>query len=146
MKETFIFKQLSLIIAMTASLTACSNSTPPLKETLEGHWKVNTIQESAVIKSSSVYLKFNQENKLSGSASCNNLSTSYTSHDNALTIAPIATTRKMCSPALMNQEALFLQSLNKVKRYKVDNRQLTMYDHQGQLIIAAKRTKAVSTK
>ncbi len=146
MKETLIFKQLSLIIAITASLTACSNPTPTLKETLEGHWKINTIQESAVIKSSSVYLKFNQDNKLSGSASCNNLSTSYTSHYNALTITPIATTRKMCSPALMNQEALFLQSLNKVKRYKIDHNQLKMYDQQGQLIIVAKRTKVVSTK
>ncbi len=146
MKDIFNIKKLTIFVATTASLTACSSSSNIATEALEGHWKIHTIQQNAVIKNSSVYLMFNSKNKLSGAASCNNLSTSYTSYADSLTIAPIATTRKMCQPALMKQESLFLQSLSKVKRYKIDNSQLTMYDQQGQLKIVAKRMKTISSK
>lgn len=146
MKDILNIKQLTLLITISTTLTACSNSNLPSPETIQGSWKVQSIQEIAVIKNSSARLKFNQENKLSGSASCNNLSSSYNSQDNALTIAPIATTRKMCLPALMEQEARLLQSLNKVKRFELYNGQLSMYDQQGQLQIKAKRIKEKTSK
>lgn len=146
MKNTFNLKQLTLLMATSATLTACSSSNPPPPETLLGSWKVQTTQEKAVINNSSARLSFNHENKLSGSASCNNFSSSYSTHDNALTITPMATTRKMCSPALMEQELQLLRALNKVKHFQLNNDQLSLYDQQGALQIKAKRTKAKYSK
>ena len=53
----------------------------------------------------------------------------------------MAVTRKMCLPALMEQESRLLQALGKVKRFQLNNGELTMYDQQGSLQIKAKRTK-----
>ncbi|KGJ90030.1 META domain-containing protein [Colwellia psychrerythraea] len=135
-------RQLLLLLTVSTILSAC-NSSPslPPPERLAGSWMVSAIQDKPVIANSKAKLVFSEENKLSGSASCNNISTSYSSHNSTLKIAPIATTRKMCAPALMKQEAIFLQSLSKVKRFQVNNGELSMFDQQGMLQLKAKRTE-----
>ena len=135
-------KRLLLLATFSTSLTACiSSASLPIAETLPGNWLVETIQDKAVMVKGAAQLTFDQENRLSGSASCNNISTSYSSKNNSLTIAPIATTRKMCVPALMEQESKLLQALSKVRRFQLNNGQLSMYDQQGSVQITAKRTK-----
>jgi heat shock protein HslJ len=47
----------------------------------------------------------------------------------------------MCLPALMIQEAIMLQALSKVRRFQLNNDQLSMFDQQGTLQLMAKRTK-----
>jgi heat shock protein HslJ len=47
----------------------------------------------------------------------------------------------MCLPALMIQEAKFLQALDKIRRFQLNNDQLSMFDQQGALQLKAKRTK-----
>jgi len=146
MKDKLTIKQLPLFIALSAILTACSTLTPTAVESLQGNWKIQTILNKAVIKNSKTQLRFDEESKLSGSASCNNISSRYESQDSTLTISHIASTRKMCLPALMEQETQLLQALNKVKRYQLNDGQLSMYDQQGVLQIKAKRTKAKPNK
>ncbi|PKG84541.1 hypothetical protein CXF85_07995 [Colwellia sp. 75C3] len=135
-------KQLVLLIAISTTLAACnSSSSLAAPETLPGSWLVDSIKGKPVIANSMAKLKFTPKNNLSGSASCNNISTSYSSKKNAISIGPIATTRKMCLPALMDQEANFLQALSKVKRIQLENGQLSMFDQQGFLQLKAKRAK-----
>ena len=135
------FKQLLLLMTISTTLTACnSSSTLPPPERLPGSWMISSIQDNPVIANSKATLVFTEENKLSGSASCNNISSSYSSQNNTLKIAPIATTRKMCAPALMKQEASLLQSLSKVKRFQLNDGELSMFDQQGRLQLKAKRT------
>ena len=135
-------KQLSLFVALLTTLTACNSSSAiPSPETLPGGWLVQSIQGQHIIAKSTVKLIFSSENRLSGSASCNNISTSYNTQDNSLSIAAIATTRKMCLPALMEQESTLLQALDRVRRFEINNGQLSMFDQQGTLQLKAKRTK-----
>ena len=135
-------KQLSLFVALLTTLTACNSSSAiPSPETLFGAWLVQSIQGHHIIAKSTVKLMFSPENKLSGSASCNNISTSYSTQENSLSIAAIATTRKMCSPAIMEQESTLLQALDKVSRFEIINGQLSMLDQHGTLQLKAKRTK-----
>jgi len=134
-------KQLLFLLTVSTTLSACnSSSSLPSPERLPGSWIISSIQGKPVIADSKAKLVFTEENKLSGSASCNNISTSYSSKNSTLKIAPIATTRKMCAPALMEQEAILLQSLNKVKRFQLNNGELSMFDQQGRLQLKAKRT------
>lgn len=142
MNNTNNIKRLALMITLSTTLLACNSSTtlsPP--ETLPGSWLVESIKNKAVISQSTAQLTFGQKNNLSGSASCNNISTSYSLQNNSITFGPIATTRKMCLPALMEQESLLLQALAKVKRFQLNNGQLSMYDQQGSLQIKATRKK-----
>ncbi len=135
-------KQLVLLVTISTTLTACNSSTGlTAPETLPGIWLVESIQGKAVMTKSMAQLNFNQENKLTGSASCNNISSSYSTQNNSIHIGPVATTRKMCLPALMEQETRLLQALNKVKRFQLNNGQLSMFDQQGALQLKAQRTK-----
>ena len=70
-------KQLVLLATVSFTMTACSNVSPPALETLSGNWKVMSIQDKQILTNSSVKLNFSPDNSLSGSASCNNLSSSY---------------------------------------------------------------------
>jgi len=134
-------KRLVLLVAISTTLTACNSpSALSSPEKLLGSWVVSSIQDNPVIANSKVKLVFTEENNLTGSASCNNISTSYSSQNNTLKIAPIATTRKMCSPSLMKQESILLQSLRRVKRFQLHNGELSLFDQQGALQLKANRT------
>ncbi|TMM41483.1 META domain-containing protein [Colwellia ponticola] len=135
-------KRIALLAALSTTLAACnSNSTLSSSAALPGSWHVSSIQNKAVIANSNAQLTFNTENKLSGSASCNIMFASYTLNADKIDIGPVATTQKMCLSASMDQEQLLLQALNKVKRFQLNNDELSMYDQQGVLQIQAKRTK-----
>ena len=133
-------KRLVLLVAISTILSACNSSSAlTAPEKLLGIWVVSSIQGKPVITNSKAQLVFTEENKLSGSASCNNISTRYSLQNNTLKIAPIATTRKMCAPSLMKQEAILLQSLSKVKRFEIHKEELSMFNQQGSLQLKAKR-------
>jgi len=140
MKTTLAIKRLPLLLIISSILSACTNATivKPI-ETLQGSWSIKSIQDKAVLHKSAASLSFNPENKLSGSASCNNISSKYKSKDSSLTIGAIASTRKMCLPALMEQESHLLRALGKVKRFQLHNGQLSMYDQRGTLQVQAQR-------
>ena len=139
-------KRVSILIATTSTLLACNSSTAiSASETLSGKWLIESIQSQYVINKGSVTLIFNADQQLSGSASCNNISSSYKLQNSSLTIAPIASTRKVCLPAIMEQESDLLQALSKVRRFQLHNDQLSMYDQQGALQIKAKRYKPLES-
>ncbi|MBU2871498.1 META domain-containing protein [Colwellia sp. E2M01] len=142
-RRKFTTKNFLLGATFSILLTACSNPSPvlPEPETLAGYWLVESINDESVIKDSKVDLIFTAENQLSGTSSCNNFSTSYSQENNSLTLGNMATTRKMCLPALMEQETTVLHALSKVKRFQLSNGQLSLFDQQGVLQIQAKRTK-----
>lgn len=129
------------ITILVSLLTACSHSSAPKMNTIIGQWQVISIQETPVLNKSIVNISFDKENKLSGVASCNNISSQYTQNDNALIIGPVATTRKMCPPTLMSQESLMISTLSKVKRFQLMDDSLTMYDQKGAIQIEAQRIK-----
>jgi len=142
MKKNTPLKLCSVLVAASVSLSACnSTNSQPTDETLQGNWHIEVIQDKSVIDRSPAHLSFHPENKLSGSASCNNLSSSYTVKGSSLAIGPIATTRRMCSPALMEQESSILQALGEVKQFQLKQGKLSLYDQRGTLQLQAKRTK-----
>lgn len=75
-------------------------------------WVVEDIDNRGIIDNSRVTLGFTEDGRISGQASCNNYSGSYRFASGRLTLdGPLAVTRKMCPPALMNQEQRFLDTL-----------------------------------
>jgi heat shock protein HslJ/membrane-bound inhibitor of C-type lysozyme len=82
-------------------------------------WIVETIVGAAPARGTLVTLLFDDDGRLSGSASCNSYSAAYTLTAEGLTIGPVAATRKACAPAVMKQEAAFLAALGGVQRVEV---------------------------
>ncbi len=62
-----------------------------------------------------------QAGRLGGSGGCNRYFASYTLTGDRLSISPLSSTRMMCSPARMAQEARFFQALSTAERYELNN-------------------------
>lgn len=90
-------------------------------------WVVEDINGKGVIDFSRATLNFGDEGALTGRASCNSYRSAYTLTANHLTVEAIASTKKLCPPALMNQEQAFLENL------ATDN--LVEFDETGALVL-----------
>lgn len=77
--------------------------------------------------------QFDDEGRLSGSASCNRYRASFTQTDAALTIEEAASTRRFCSTpdGIMQQEQAFLAVLPEVATYSIQGNQLTLQNAEG---------------
>ncbi|NJL83635.1 MAG: META domain-containing protein [Chloroflexaceae bacterium] len=82
-------------------------------------WVVEDINGKGIIDRSRVTLNFLEENRLVGMASCNNYITTYSLTGEGLTISQAAATLKACTPALMNQEQLFLEVLKNIQQFEI---------------------------
>jgi heat shock protein HslJ len=78
---------------------------------------------------------FKADGRLGGSAGCNRYSARYTIDGKALSIGPLATTRKSCdSPAgVMAQEARFLKALSTAATWRMDGDRLELRTSKGAL-------------
>ncbi|GAB3092618.1 META domain-containing protein [Aestuariicella hydrocarbonica] len=100
-------------------------------QTLSGVWHVDYIEGRGVIDNSPAHYQFHADNQLSGHATCNQFSGAYSVEQGEITIGELATTRKMCPPALMEQEQRLLEALKRVKRWKTDNGLMYLFDANG---------------
>jgi len=118
------------------------------RQVLTGTWQVEFIKERPVIDRSPAQFIFLDKNSLSGSATCNNISSSYNLDDSQKILAfnPVALTRKMCPAALMEQESRFLSALSQVNHYQITIDQnkhsmLYLFDVHNALMFKATRVK-----
>lgn len=80
-------------------------------------WVVEDINGKGIVDPSRTTLAFGADGRVLGRASCNNYFASYTLTGEALTISQAGGTMMACAPALMQQEALFLEILRNVRRF-----------------------------
>jgi heat shock protein HslJ len=75
----------------------------------------------------------NFEPRISGSGGCNRVAGSFEIDGDKLRLGRMAATMMAC-PSGMEQERRFLQSLEKVERYRISGSHLEMLDAQGAVI------------
>lgn len=103
----------------------------------ENPWSVLTIANQMLTEESRISLNFNADFQLSGIASCNRYTSSYSLTGESLTVSPITTTLMACEPSLMKQEADFLKHLANVNRFDITkDGQLILYNSQGETLKA----------
>lgn len=73
------------------------------------------------------------DDKVTGFSGCNNYHASYEVDGNNIVIGPAAATRKMCAEPenVMEDEAGYLQALERASTFEIKDGQLTMYDESG---------------
>lgn len=107
---------------------------------LRGTWRVERIAGEPVIEGSTVTLQFDDQGRISGRASCNRFTGSYTLAADRLTIGPAATTRMACAEAQMGQEMRFLRMLDGVKRWSIaESGTLIVTGEDGTVALRARR-------
>jgi heat shock protein HslJ len=102
-------------------------------------WKATSINNGrgavvSLVKDSRLTLAFSSDGRVSGSAGCNQFNATYTQTREKITIAPPATTRKMCpDAAVMEQEAAFVKALASAATARWEGERLELRTADGAL-------------
>jgi heat shock protein HslJ len=82
-------------------------------------WWVEDIAGKGVIDMSHTTIEFPEEGKVGGDTGCNRYFGGVEIAGSDMKTGPLAGTRKMCAPALMDQETSFFQAMGKVASWEI---------------------------
>jgi putative lipoprotein len=94
-------------------------------------WVAEDIDGGGVIDYLQSHITFTAEGQAHGFGGCNNFTGGYALAGATLALGPLASTKKACPPAIMNQETRFHQALGKVRGYRFENGLLILLDAQS---------------
>lgn len=77
------------------------------------------------------------DGRVSGSAGCNKYFADYTVDGDQLTVSGVGSTKMFCGEpkGVMDQEALFLQALEKAARFEIREQSLTIFNAEGGVLL-----------
>ena len=128
------------MIAFLLGMVGCATSmAAPGKSDLIGSWTVEYIGERPVIDRSPAYMTFSEERRVAGNSSCNQFIGTYELHAGSLEFSKLASTKKMCHPALMEQETRFLAALQQVAKAQLVRGLLVLLDANDEMLFRASR-------
>lgn len=85
-----------------------------------------------------------ENGRVGGSAGCNTFTAPYEVKGASLTIGMGATTMRMCSPQIMDQEAAYLANLQAAASYKIAGDQLTIANAKGANVLTFRAEQPIS--
>ena len=128
----------TLMISLFLGMIGCAAAVSvPAKSDLIGSWTVEYIGKRPVIDKSPAYIKFIVKGRVAGNSSCNQFTGSYDLRAGDLEVSKLASTKKMCPPALMEQEKRFLASLQRVKKFQIVQGLLVLLDENDETLFRA---------
>lgn len=120
---------LSTLLGATL-LAGCATEPPALQQ--DHGYVLEWIGERPLIDNSHLTMTLGNDGRAYGNAGCNHWFASYQLQGNTITFGPVGSTRKLCAPALMEQEHRFLEAMGKVQRWDVSPiEQLRLWPAQG---------------
>jgi len=105
---------------------------------LIGEWSVEQLDGAPLVNGSTVTMRFDAEGRVTGKAGCNRYGASFTFEGNRVALSSAMSTRMACPPALMRQEARFLEIFAGEAHWAIDRGGLTITAGNG-AIVRAKR-------
>ncbi|MDH1441815.1 META domain-containing protein [Pseudomonas sp. GD03721] len=121
------------LVLLAAALAGCASDAPQLET--ERSYRVEWIGERPLIDRSHLTVTFAADGRAHGHAGCNHWFAGYTLKGDTLSFEPAGSTRKMCAPALMEQEQRFLAALGGVQRWNFNGiGQLQLWPASGKPI------------
>jgi putative lipoprotein len=126
---------LGVVFLMLAA--GCATLPPP--PSLHGtSWVVESLDQGGLIANVEITMAFDPAGGVAGSAGCNRYQGATELADGAITFGSLATTRRACAPAVMDQEGRFLEALRRTVAYALDDRGfLELYDAAGRPVVIA---------
>lgn len=87
-----------------------------------GEWLLEDLAGTGVIDNLQTTIKFTGDGQLAGSGGCNNYFAGYQIKGDKIKIGAIASTKKACPPAIMDQEARYFKALSQAYRFRLDKK------------------------
>ena len=109
--------------------------------TLEGSWTATSVLYAdairGVIEGTQLTAVFGEDGNAAGSGGCNTFSGKFTTKGEAVTIGPLAATRKACvtPPGADVQETGYFAALESARTFQQIEGQLTLFDAQGRMAV-----------
>jgi heat shock protein HslJ len=83
-------------------------------------WQVEDIAGHGVVDRAPAFIRFQEDGRVSGHTGCNPFTGTATLAGNKLKFGPLATTRRACKPAFLDQAVKFLKASEQVRRFDLD--------------------------
>ncbi|WPO98977.1 META domain-containing protein [Pseudomonas sp. HR96] len=124
--------RLALTALLGATLLAgCAGHSSKLQA--ERTYSVEWIGDRPLLDNSHLTLTLASDGRAYGTAGCNHWFAAYTLAHHHLNFATPGSTRRLCAPAVMEQEQRFLKALETVQRWDIQpNEQLRLWPENGQ--------------
>lgn len=127
--------KLALACLFALCVAGCASKAPPavapeptLAEKLLGsEWRLVDLGGIAVVDRLEATLVFPEPGRVAGNASCNRFVGPFEIDGPAVHVGPLATTRRMCKPPAIKQEARYLKALEGAERIVWDGKNLSVY-------------------
>ncbi|MDX3929782.1 MAG: META domain-containing protein [Shinella sp.] len=103
----------------------------PVPPGLGGAWLAEDINGGGVMDNLQTTLEIRPDGSYGGNGGCNTYRGNLKVENGGITFAPAAATRKMCAPAVMDQEQKFFDALGTVKSWRLENGVLHLSDKDG---------------
>jgi heat shock protein HslJ len=130
LREKSRMKSRVLSVLTAVMLAGCATDTDALKR--DHGYVLEWIGERPLIDNSHLTMTLGNDGRAYGNAGCNHWFASYRLEGNRIHFGPVGSTRKLCAPALMEQEHRFLEAMGQVQRWDVSNvEQLQLWPAQG---------------
>lgn len=110
-------KRVVLIGLLGVGLLGCAAE--PVQLQRDHSYVLEWIGERPLIDNSHLTVTLGNDGRAYGNGGCNHWFAPYTLQGHTLTFGKVGSTRKLCAPALMEQEQRFLQALETVQRWDV---------------------------
>ncbi|SDS80650.1 heat shock protein HslJ [Pseudomonas asplenii] len=122
----------AVILGMLAiSLLGCAGDRVQLQQ--DHSYVLEWIGERPLIDNSHLTVTLGHDGRAYGNGGCNHWFAPYTLDGDTLSFGKVGSTRKLCAPALMEQEKRFLQALENVQRWDISAvEQVRFWPAEGQ--------------
>jgi heat shock protein HslJ len=129
------------LLGLLLTNCAMSNDPYPLPSLPDSTWLAEDIGQAGVIDMLQSTLKFDVNMNVSGNAGCNRYFGSAKVSGDEIIFSQLGSTRMACSPAIMNQEQLFLTALSAVRSWRIDAERNLLYmsNEKGGVILRFSR-------
>ncbi|MBQ4834264.1 META domain-containing protein [Pseudoalteromonas sp. MMG010] len=126
------FNETQLSTPHTIELERMNDTQKPDVSLYNTYFKAITLQgDSVTVLKKEPFIQFDKDNRVHGFLGCNNFTGRYDINQQTLTFNQLASTKKMCSQN-MQQEQAMLNALNNTQHWQINGETLIIKDHNQQ--------------
>ena len=141
-----------LVVGLAAALTACAIGTAGtrvptvgVENLIGGEWVAEPAGASGGLDVGHATLRFAAADRVAGDTACNRFGGPLATSGGVVRIGPLATTRRACEPAVMEQEQRYLQALARTRSLRLDGPVLVLVDDAQQALVRMTRAEPPAT-
>lgn len=142
MSKTLTAASCACVLIELASINMVAAENVP--QELVGSWRAEAIGGEGVVDEFETVLEIREDGTYGGMGGCNIFTGAFTLSGKAITFGPTAAARKMCEPAVMEQEQKFFDALRNGLDWSVDGTRLTLAGADGTPVMRLVSTEAAA--